>query len=373
MTPEEYNRPVHRVVAMVLSMALACGGRSPVGVGDGGSVLPDTVGISEPVAGLGPVRKLDVLVVMDDSAGVNEGGIEEVPRALMTLFNALRQGPHGLPDIHLGVVSQDLGAGATEVGGCRPGGKRGALVPAERCGIAAGERFLTIADGGARINSSRSLEETLRCLTNVPIDGCGYEHFLAAAVRALSGAVPDNAGFARPDADLALFIHADEDDCSAPPDSGFFTIPMAAQSASFRCALAGHRCDGRRIPTAEFEAPFAACSDDPTGGGYLIPVEQAIAAARALRPGRRLFVGGAIGKPIPGDAGIYHVSFRTGQAWLDSVCGLTAFPGLAGSAAPAPRLARFFAALGGTTASLCHAPSYHTVAQSLAAKITAAN
>jgi hypothetical protein len=360
---------VRRVAFLVLSTVVACSGRSPIGGG-----AADAVAAPDAPTGLGPVQKLDLLVVMDDSAGVNEEGWAEVGRALMTFLDELRRSPHGLPDIHLGIVSQDLGAGPTYIGQCVPGGQKGALIRAASCGIAAGERFVTLTEGGARTNASRPLAETLTCLTNVGGAGCGYEHFLAAALRALSGTVPENSGFARPDADLALFIHSDEDDCSAPPDSDFFATPMPMQTGSFRCALAGHRCHGRAIPAAPFEAPFAACDDDPSGGGHLIPVDQAITAARALRPGRRLFVGGVIGRPIPGQDGLYRVTGSPGQLNLSNVCGTPYTPpDIVGTAAPAPRLQRFIATLSGDFGSLCHGPSHHTVARALAARINAAN
>lgn len=359
-------------MVVVSLVALGCAGRSPGGVAiDGAARPPDGSGVSDAVA-LGPVRKLDLLVLIDDSVGVHEEGQQEVARALLGFLAALRRGPHGSPDVHLGVVSQDMGAGNTAVGGaCRPGGRGGALLAAEHCGIAGGAKFLIIDEAGTPTNASRPLEETLLCLTNVGAQGCGYEHFLAAATRALSGTVSDNAGFARADADLALFVHADEDDCSAPSDTDFFIADVPGQTGGFRCALRGHRCHGRPIPAAVFDAPFAACDDDPQGGGRLIPVDDFVRSARAVRPARRLFVGGVIGLPIPGDPGRYQV-YSADRLNLNNVCGLNFMPGWVGSAAPSPRLARFIAALGGTSGSLCHGPSHHEVTGALAASINAA-
>jgi hypothetical protein len=65
---------------------------------------------------------------------------------------------------------------------------------------------------------------------------------------------PENIGFVRPNAYLAIVLLTDEDDCSAAPDDtvndGMFleTQQVPTETASLRCAARGHVCNGQPIP-----------------------------------------------------------------------------------------------------------------------------
>jgi hypothetical protein len=58
---------------------------------------------------------------------------------------------------------------------------------------------------------------------------------LEATYRALHDAIPENAGFLRPGAALAVLIATDEDDCSADPGSDVFSGPYGPVSLFSRC------------------------------------------------------------------------------------------------------------------------------------------
>ena len=66
--------------------------------------------------------------------------------------------------------------------------------------------------GGTReVNYTGKLEDALSCISHVGDAGCGFESPLEAIKRALDGRHPENAGFLRPGAFLAVVILTDED------------------------------------------------------------------------------------------------------------------------------------------------------------------
>lgn len=266
-----------------------------------------------------PVDKLDVLVVIDNSPSPT--GQEELARDLGHLFQRLREVRGSLPSVHVGIVSSDMGAGGVTnlSSNCRSsdGGRLQAKVG---CGVAESDRFL-IDDGAGGRNYQGELGDVLPCLGLLGSDGCGYEHHLAAARAALSGQVPENAGFLRDDAYLLLIVHGDEDDCSGRPGTDLFTSARPGESSSLLCALAGHQCDGRHPAPPPFSAPLASCAAAPDGGGQLVPVADLVRDVRASkRDPRMIFAAGYFGWP-PYDQqafsySIDKVSFAP-DAWWD--------------------------------------------------------
>ncbi|HMG22398.1 MAG TPA: hypothetical protein VK607_13795, partial [Kofleriaceae bacterium] len=134
---------------------------------------------------------------------------------------------------------------------CRPGsGADGALQNAARdphatCAPPTADRFLSdlaLPDGGRQVNYAGSLPDALACISSVGDTGCGVEAPLEAMKRALDGSRPDNAGFVRPGALLAVVILTDEDDCSAAP-ALFDRPPVAAGSRDFTCAQDAYACE----------------------------------------------------------------------------------------------------------------------------------
>src|SRR6185295_11726692 len=83
------------------------------------TVLPyaETVLVFEPDA----VNDLDLLFVIDNSRSMEREQTNLV-RNFPRFMEALEKLPGGLPNLHVGVVTTDLGAGQSAVGGCRIGG-----------------------------------------------------------------------------------------------------------------------------------------------------------------------------------------------------------------------------------------------------------
>ena len=228
--------------------------------------------------------KLDLLFMIDDSPSMQEEQAN-LARNFPRLIDELKKMPAGLPDLHLGVVSSDMGAGDANLGSsCGNSlGDRGVLQVRAGCGLDASKgRFLISENGGAKNNFQGDIADVFACMANLGTNGCGFEHQLQSVRVALSGFVTDNAGFMRSDAHLAIVYITDEDDCSAPADTTMFENPVSGQDGSLRCSLAGHVCNGKPIPASVFSTPLANCSAASDGGGKLIPVKTFIDEMKQL-------------------------------------------------------------------------------------------
>ena len=97
--------------------------------------------------------------------------------------------PPGLADLHLAVVSTDMGAGDGSIAGCDAnGGKNGVFQFAPRggCGASGLEPGATyISNVGGVKNYTGKIEDVIACIAPLGESGCGFEHPLAAAARAL--------------------------------------------------------------------------------------------------------------------------------------------------------------------------------------------
>jgi hypothetical protein len=327
---------------------------------------PDAGGFSLELA---PVDQLDVLFMMDNSAGMV--GQPEFRRSLPALLAELSALPGGSPDLHAGVISSDLGAGAMPLGngGCaRVGGDRGVLQTRPSCGLPPGERFARAPRGAAA-----SINDSLSCMLDLGVLGCGYEHQLAAVALALDPtATPDNAGFLRPDAHLAVVLFTDEDDCSAPPDTSFFAMELPDQSASTRCALGGHVCAGAHPPSAEFRAPLSSCRAAPDGP--LLPLGALADRWRASKrdPDRQLTVVGVFASPAAHPQVDYEIARSSVGLTFASHCSSQL-----GDAAMALRLPAFVEAFGaaGTSFDFCRddlGPTLSGIGRAIARRLTSA-
>jgi hypothetical protein len=243
-------------------------------------------GTSPRVVPLGTPVKLDLLFMIDDSPSMAEEQ-SNLARNFPKLVEELKKMPTGFPDLHLGVLSANMGAGLTPLnGGCSNlGGDRGVLQVRSGCGLdPANGRYLISQDRGTHNNFEGDIERVFACLANLGTDGCGYEHQLQSVRMALSGFVTDNAGFLRPDAHLAVVYITDEDDCSAPADTSIFQQSSSTnEDPSLRCSLYGHQCDGKAVPDAPFEAPLDQCQATPDGSGKLVPVQTFVDEMKRLK------------------------------------------------------------------------------------------
>lgn len=261
---------------------------------------------------------VDILFVIDNSGSMREEQ-NNLRRNFGVFMQELRKipGPDGmprLPDVHIGVVSTDLGAGPTPHI-CRVGGDSGHFrTGAGGCGLDPAARYIVSLGNETRNNFRGDLVEVFKCMAELGAEGCGFEHQLESARVALTRA--DNKSFLRPQAYLAIVILTDEDDCSADPQSDLFCEPVdpldpgkgcidqyPGTEFSFRCAQTGHLCGGNPPPRdGVFASPLAACS--PNDGGRLIPVSRFVESIRALksRPDK-VIVAGIFGWPTEQDPG----------------------------------------------------------------------
>ena len=196
-----------------------------------------------------PRRDVDILFLVDDSGSMKEE--QESLKANFSRFIAVLESiDGGLPNIHLGVTTPNLGTSAIDgttaagIGTCVGQGEAGAL----RRISAGGPAFLADLDdghGGRTRNYTGTLADAFGLIANVGTAGCGIEQHLEAVKRALDHN-PANAGFLRPDAYLAVIVVADEDDCSLAQSTlfdGDRTSPTYGDVTNFRCTREGITCD----------------------------------------------------------------------------------------------------------------------------------
>ena len=197
---------------------------------------------------------LDILFVVDDS-----GAMRQEQEALAVGFPAflepLADQEGGLPDLHIGIVSSNVGTGPDGGGGpaCEGDGDDGVLQVLDSCPALIGSRFIEDvlvdpANGTRSFNYTGDLASQFACMVQLGIQGCAFEQHLEAMRRALANTT-DNAGFVRDEATLAVIIVADEDDCSASdrtvfdPTQDDIESPLGELS-SFRCFEFGVACAG---------------------------------------------------------------------------------------------------------------------------------
>jgi len=194
------------------------------------------------------VHKLDILFVVDNSASMAKEQLS-MTHNIQALVDEMQGLSGGLPSLHIGVVSTDMGAGSPSIAGCEAGGDQGALHTQENCLIQGAFLQNTPGENGMReTNYEGSLTESFTCLGTLGTTGCGFEQPFHAVRAALNESNAGNAGFLRDDAKLAIIIVSDEDDCSASNTDIFKSSTdaevMYGPLSSFRCTEFGLRCDG---------------------------------------------------------------------------------------------------------------------------------
>jgi hypothetical protein len=228
---------------------------------------------------------VDLLVVVD-----NSNSMREEQAVLSAEFTDLVRGLVDPPDLddddvpdyppvtdlHVGVVSTDIGTGGHPVQTCDgPAGDDGVLRDRPSGAIAgcAEEypRFLEFTE----VDDPAVLGADFECLATLGTGGCGFEQHLGAVHRALTahGEGP-NAGFLRDGSVLAVLIVSDEDDCTVSAESSdIFDVNNDLGPLNLRC-----------FEHAE----------------YVDDVATLVQGLLALRPGHpeRVIVGGVLGIPV---------------------------------------------------------------------------
>ncbi|HEY8923999.1 MAG TPA: hypothetical protein VIU64_06435 [Polyangia bacterium] len=281
----------------------AAGGR----MNAGGAGAPGQGGAGGRGAGPADRNKLDLLFLIDDSASMKPMQAK-LAQELPSVLSHFAQDPvTGLPvDLHVGVVSSSMGAGAWGyVNQCTshivdpettgdyqgsllqgPGGPHSGACPA----LNAGETFLATGDGMVTgPNFTGDLGSVFACMALIGDKGCGFESPFGAVQAALQrgstprdvadGGDPDNGGFVRPDARLAVVLLTNEDDCSVPATSLLLSTAVNSVSdptglgalQSYRCNEFGHLCDdpagggGPKVPPPHSVSPTATAGVTLTG------------------------------------------------------------------------------------------------------------
>jgi len=270
-------------------------------------------------------RNVDLLFVIDDSGSMQDKQ-QNLKDNFPNFIDVLNSIQGGLPDVHIGVVTSDMGMKGEDVatpgspvgqigqGGCANTGKDGKLQVLGGAQVTGS--FISdikLPDGSRQTNYQGDLATTFGQMAQVGATGCGFEQHLAAMRRGLEN--PANAGFLRPDAFLAVIFLADEDDCSMkdpnllnPNDNSL------GPQQSFRCTVSGVKCDvgGADIAAMKQIGVKDQCHPDDASQ-YLQTVSKYVTFLKSLKPDdpKKIIVAGIMGVTDP-----FAVETRTigGQA-----------------------------------------------------------
>ena len=307
------------LLAGVCACAAACADRSLA------EVPPRPSGEQRQEIPVSTNRDIDILFVVDDSDSMRQEQ-DSLARNFPEFVRVL-ESIGDLPDLHLGVVSSDVGTAPAVVDDCAGQGDDGVLHAPSACPLLDGGRYIeNLADpdapGGRRVNydpEATTMAEQFACMAAVGDDGCGFEQHFESMRRALDGRNP---GFLRDDAFLAVIFIQDEDDCSASDRAVFGDDPDLGLLSSFRCFEYGVRCEPDDDPRAVGPREDCAPRD---GSPYIEEVATYVDFLRRLKadPARVIVAG------IAGAAGPVSVEVdptRTnGELWTPPVC--TVCPG----------------------------------------------
>jgi hypothetical protein len=236
-----------------------------------------------------PQRAADLLFVVDNSGSMRQEQAalrEQFPKLINTLTTGLKSdGTHFPPlaDLHLGVVSTDMGLAGinNNFPGCNTqrhinGGDDGVLQHPGNTAPGCAPmypQFLSYVEGRDEPNLTAT---DFSCISTLGTSGCGFEQQLEAGLKALwpknyidadgniyppeknpilflsttaegrfgHGDVPieqgGNAGFHRRDSLLAIVVVTDEEDCSSKNTGHFISTndpanPLSKQGINLRC------------------------------------------------------------------------------------------------------------------------------------------
>ncbi len=249
-------------------------------------------------------RNVDLMFVIDTSLSMQDHQtvlLGNLPNLVRTLAGTTG----GLPNLHVGFITPDLGTAPYNVPGCElPGGDNGRYLKGESnsCVNPVGQTYLVdVAPAGCTVEKTDAegeptvctahdcvqancdvaaftdlegvasepagltlavdengcprcrnydgepLSNVLACMSSLGTAGCGFEQPLEAMKLAITDWTGDNAWFLREDAYLAVVILTDEDDCSAQQPELFNPAGDVNSTlgtlTSFRCTEFGVVCD----------------------------------------------------------------------------------------------------------------------------------
>lgn len=288
-------------------------------------------------------REVDLLFVIDNSSSM-AGEQGSFGTSYFSMLTYLRSMAGGIPDLHLGVISTDLGTGYPLGTGCDVAGDAGLLLTGNcvnpvgapylvdvaprgcdvlrdvsntcsdhACGPAhcAHEPSTTFVEDSAtgcprcRNYAGESLNDVFACIANLGTQGCDFEQPLESMRLALDPGNTHNEGFLREAAVLAMVLITDEDDCSAKYDQLF--DPNLDQPdgplgpfTSFRCFEQGVTCDvNDRFATG----PRHGCVAREDTASQLHPVSRYVGFLDSIKDRQMVAVAVLGGPVVPSDAG----------------------------------------------------------------------
>ncbi len=293
-------------------------------------------------------RAVDILFVIDNSGSM--AGENNIMRAhFPALTFALRNMAGGLPDVHVGVTTTDLGTGVFDISYCEEvGGDAGNLVTGSCENPTGGAPYLVdVAPQGCEITreadntcsahscsladcvgeptaffvqdsstgcprcrnyADETLEDALSCIASLGTMGCGYEQPLEAMKKALEPANTANTGFLRPDAVLAVLLVTDEDDCSASDPQLYDNTQTDIDSplgplTAFRCFEHGVSCD---INDRNHQGERQHCVPRQDATALLVPLSSYVEFLQDLRDPQELVVAAIAGPVTASPDGVGH-------------------------------------------------------------------
>ncbi len=322
---------------------------------------------------------IDILFVIDDSASTSDKQTvfaQNFPMFVAALDNFPGV---GRPNLHIGVVTSSVDIGVSgfangQEGCAHPdtlhdgrlqntqgiGAMSGCPVPNGRyiVDVAQGAgmpRLINYPPGGG--NPDTNLAPTFSCIAQVGATGCGFEAQLNGMKRALDNSKPENAGFIRPGAFLAVVILTDEDDCSTKDGTdgtALFNLPAAqAGPEDFRCQPEfAYKCDTTISPTTA--ATYTNCTvrtdsflEDPNSfAGFLGTIKDPNQIVVALIAGDPIY---SIPTALPPGTIVTGPLTQSGQTQalaLEPSCSTTLSNGAMAIGRPSIRLNDFLANFG---------------------------
>jgi len=164
--------------------------------------------------------EIDILLVLDTSPAM-QAHAGALARSLPRMVEALRTQrlKNLIPNVRIGVISADLGAGGYSAYGCKQGGDGARL---QHNPLVAGcnppvQPWITYTNGVTNIQYGSAdpierVKQALSCIGPLGASGCRFIQPLEAARRALDPKLNLNPGFIRKDAFLlVLFVSAGDD------------------------------------------------------------------------------------------------------------------------------------------------------------------
>ncbi len=287
-----------------------------------------------------PTTKVDLLFVIDNSANMAQEQ-QQLIQAFPELYEQSR-GPSGRPpDLHIGVISSDLGTAPYETPGCAAVGDGDGGRMLDLHGVLSGGASYLIDVRPESCDEARRLDGTCgstnctsnecppgsgtelvldehgcpRCrnflgevgeafasLADLGTDGCGFEQPLEALYLALNEdqSQPMNPGFVRGAAQLTVVILSDEDDCSAAGPQLFDPSQTSMDSplgplTSYRCFEFGVVCSQNQ---RDVVGPRSNCVPREDPGALVEPVSKYTSFLEGLKFGPGKLVVAAIVGPV---------------------------------------------------------------------------